>query len=1084
MINSRIIRWATMSLIILACSLYGNSLQAAKIEPVGLRVDNVEGGQRLFIEWPNPVKVLQKKDGANLVLRFSRPLTISDRSVLRRLTDYLHDDRTRVFENDLILALKDGVSTKLEIKKRRIVQIDLKGGQRTNSNAQVDVSTRKDGIRLTFTWPELLSIETESRQAGPSIRFNGNTRIDPSDIRKINDGLQPWFREIRSTKEPASTRIDFDLQPMVVSSVLELGKNQVAVDLARDALKPSKEKDPIIRPAFRPKTLERQPVQRSNLPPAMPEWKPRTAPQIEVATETQTKEEEQRQSLSEKGIELVFDWDRPVDAALFERAGYLWIVFDTLQSHLRSPKLPLPSNMTEESAVIQHDQATIIRLPIEPDMDVSINDRDEHAWVLRLGSTNDHRTAISITPDDNSQALHAYGPSNERIIYVDDPTVGDQLGIWPVSQAALGQKQRRRFVDIEFLPSQQGLVWRKLNERMVAEGSGHGIRFGSEKGLAVSSWGTDEKNVSAVRAIPALAPRKTNASEPVQEKTKSVPPSSYFGFVNFDRNQNQPGSSRRALRQLIGASPLEERDQHRLDLARLLIAERHGPEAQTVLSDMTENLPPLMATSKRALWGAAAWLNGDFEEAAPILNGDEFNDDEEIGIWRTALQSASGNWTELATAWKTNRDNLDRYPEKLRLTLGLLALEAAIKDGEDNMIRVGFRRLKDLDLHPRESAEIDRLHALRAIAEGDLESAEKILRPLTDRNLGAISLRAKLELASISLATEPDDPLLLKALNEQLPLWRGHPYEVDMVDSLAGWHRSANNPRKALHLWERLASLHPSTNNAPAIREPREATYAEAVNDLANGEIDFFDAYSIYLDFLDLLPEDSEKKQIIHRNLARHLVNLDLLDEAIDFLEPLTEVLGEDAIREETATEMARLLLLRGRPQEAVALLNMRTKGANGQSEKLVAKQKLIKAQAFLELDRYDDALEQARDLRLSKKYHVQAEVFWKQREWARLASVVEAFLNDPRASHPLSHDDKRLILWLALSQSQLGQTSELRNLRQRYADEIGKTNWASAFMVGTQADSEAGDIPSVLAHIDKQMDELKDFRRDEKQNQ
>lgn len=1072
-----------IAFVVLANGIIVDPLHAVDHDQVTMRSLQSDTGHRLLIEWANPIKVLQKKNDQQLILRFSRPLTIDAGSIFDRLETYLDASRTKIEGTDLTLTLRNGATANLEIKKKRIVTIDLNRPSNFSPEVEIDVSSLKNGVRLAFAWPHLMHFDSEEKNRELSVTFRSESHLRESDLTYLNKTLQPWFSKVQSWNDPINTKLVFNLQPMIVSSITRLGKNRLAIDFLRSASLSNEVSSATPLPAFKPTPPNPNPSPSAELSLHLPKWRPQAAvttatDQEEIDIDTLTKPK------SDSGIkELVFDWGQEVGTAIFKRAGYLWIVFDAPVNSSQSPIPPPSPYPLEAGRVIKDELATIIRFPMVSDIGINVTNQGGGRWIVRPGSSSTSRSSIPIMPSDQSNVLHAQAQSNGRIVEAIDPVVGDRIGIWPVLQPLLGQQDRRRFVDLDILPSIQGLAWRQRNDDVSANMIADGIEFSSPQGLVISNWPEHVPNESPASIQPydvkkAFLPSKQNQKVEVTERTKAEEvPSSFLDLAGFHLDREDMTKGRRKLRQLIGTSSPEEQDQIRLDLARLLVAERHASEAKTVLGGLSESIEGVMATSERALWGASILLDGDVEQATSLLSMDEFDQDDEIGIWRAAIISLNENWDAAAPIWKANRKTLDIYPPKLRMKFGLLALETAIRSNDDNMIRVGFRRLKSFDPKPHEIAQIDRLHALRAIRDGDTMRAEEILQDLVKRKLGALSLQADLELATLVLSNDGNNADLLEILNDRLPLWRGHSQEIEMIDSLAGWHRTAHEPRKALDLWEHLSIIYPKTDVDAPRKALRKATFAEAISKLAGHEISLFDAYTIYLDFLDLLPEEPEEKTL-HLSLAKHLTDLDLLNEAIHILQPMLDRTANKSEREQIGTELAELLLIMDRPHEVLSVLDRSAASGSHGSGELAAKRQITRARALVGLGQGVEALEQIQNLQTSSARHLRAEVFWKQREWARLASVIESFLNDPSLATPLSHSDQKLILWLALSWDQLGLTNKLRDLRKRYIDEMASGLWSEAFLITTQVESERRDIPSVLADVDEQLAELRDFRK------
>lgn len=1026
--------------------------QAATGDQVTMRASQGAEGGRLLIEWLAPIKVLQKKDGNRLMLRFSRPLSVDTGPALGRLAAYLNVDQTTIDGTDFTLMLKPGIAAKLEIKKQRLVAIDLSREQPNGLSVKLNVSRLQNGMRLSFHWPRMRGFKAQDKEGRLLVTFNADSRISPVDLRYLNDTLQPWFSKVQQKSEPASTSLAFDLRPMIVPSVRGAGENHVVIDLIRDASALKGNAETNIVPAFKPKLPEMASALSGEKWPPIPERRPETANASIAADKSETIDKAASHEHGSKVDELVFDWESSVGAAVFKRAGYLWIVFDALPTSSKTPLPPPAPPPLMAGEMMPADKATVIRFRISTDIGFDTRRDERGRWVVRPDRDPTPPDPVSIMPASTPGILHAVASSGGRMIDVEDPLVGDRLSIWTIQQAHVGQQKRRRFVDLEFLPSIQGLVWRPFNDGIVARSIPKGIEFSSERGLALSRRPDISVDGSVASAQHLHAPREQQdhddllaivlASEPedhgedpasrseevpatpavAEQKALDAKPSSYLDLVNAGLDRELVAETRRILRQAIGKVAPEERDQARLRLARLLVAERLASEAKIVLNNISEKLEGPIAASKRALHGASAFLTGDLDEASQLLRAPEFDEDDEIGLWRAALDSIDKDWQTAAQGWKAAGRNLDVYPSKLRLELGLLALESAIETNDDAMIRKGFRRLKTLNLQPYEKAKIDRLHALSAVRDGDLKRAKEILQTLTDGRYAGLSVLADFELMSLSLSEGSADPRLLAALHDRLPLWRGHPQEIDMIDRLARRYRDAREPREALSLWEHLAKIHPETEDNPVIRNLRHTTYAEAINELAGQEIGLLDAYSIYLDFIDLLPA-APKARIVHRSLARHLAGLDLLNEAVLVLQPLLESATDDVEEAEIGAEMATLLLSQGRPGEALSVLDRI--GVRGRADlgALEVDRHIMKARALTLLDRDDEALTQIQDLQTSPARHIRAEIFWKQRNWSRLAAVIGSFLNDPALSLPLRDDDQKLVLWLALAREQSRST-------------------------------------------------------------
>ena len=1085
------------------------TLLAADAEQVTIGSEERVDGGRLTIEWSSPIRVLQKKEGNRLILRFSRPLSADIRPALSRLATYLDVDRAAVEGTDLTLRLNPDVAAELRVKNQRTVTIDLTSRQPNDEMVELTVSKLQDGIRLTADWPRPIGFKTWDQDGKLEVTFTLSGRFRPSDLDYLNRTFQPWFSYVQPLRRSAGTSLAFSLKPLIVPSVRSRGERRVEIDLVRDAAAASKPIKAASKPKIRQESPKPPPKLASEDWPPMPKRRP-AIPDAAANAGEQSKPEKTVSDESESRVDaLVFHWEEGVGASVFKRAGYLWTVFDAPKEFSRSPLPPPSPGSLMAGEMMEADQATIIRFPIRSDTDFSVRRDETGRWMIEPDDDPKTPTSIPISSGEASGTLQATAPSNGRIVNVTDPLVGDQLSIWPIQQAGIGQPTRRRFVDLEIQRSIQGLVWRPLNDDLMAIADYDAVEFRSGQGLTLSNWldgadgetapnrtaeqqsedqsKPDDRSTTEVlwrsdtgeaEADPILEENKTSPPEKavVEQLLDEAVPSSYFNLAGSGVDRDLVTETRRVLRQTIGRSAPDQQNKARLDLARVLVAENLASEAKVILQTMPGRLEGPTALSNRALRGAAAFLAGDVDQASTLLQASELDDDGEIGIWRAALRSLEQDWRAAAQGWKEVSGKLDIYPPKLRLELGLLALEAAIETDDDDQIRIAFRRLKTLELEPRETAKIDRLQAKKAMRDGDQERAEEILRKIADGRYPIISKMADFELATLRQKNEPNDAGLLTELHERLPLWRGHPEEITMIDRLASRYRDAGEPRPALQLWERLSTTYPKTEDDVTIKNERRATYVDALTNLAGERIGLFDAYSIYLDFINLMPEEPDDRPV-YRSLARHLAGLDLLDEAVSVLQPLLERTADEVEAATIGAKVAELLLFQDRLDEALVLLD-RTEIRGGEDpDDLNAERKILRARALAGLDRREEALEQIKDLQTRPARHVRAEIFWQQRNWNRLANVIETVLGDPNLPRPLGHDDQKLVLWLVLARDQLGQTRELSELRQRYAAEMASGPWNEAFTVGTQTDGQSGDIDSLLSQTENQLAELRRFR-------
>lgn len=1092
---------------------------AAEVPPPTLRAWQNENLGRFVIEWSVTTRVQQKRVGRQLVLRFARPFTADPGAAVSRLDNFLDADKTIVDGADLSLALKPGVSAKLQISDKRIIAIDLQREPQKQPRAEVDVSKIENGVRLSFRWPVPTRLDVRQQDSLLALTITPGIGLDPTALTRLNQTLQPWFSAIRQSAGPNRTSLSFDLNPSIRSTVRSEDSYRSTVDLTRDAsqLLSSKrgDTDDVFLPVGRPKRHQSSESEVGAAVPPIPQPRPADLTRLALADETSTTDQDVPDIIEKETDSLQFNWGRAVGAAIFKRAGYLWAVFSAAPADSRLPLPPPAPPPFGSGELIEVEQGTAIRFPLNQQIGIKVDAGLDGRWQIKSDTDPPVPTAPIIERIGQPSVLHVEAPSDGMIVRLVDPAVGDEINVWPLHDPGVGQPVRRRFVDLDLLPTVQGLVWRSLDDRLIAAAIDNGLQFRSEHGLSLSTWSDAEAGPGLV-VRPAFEQEVRLASVPDSQDESSIvqagvelpeisndlPPkprqrptidhqttvsdhgadrakrSSYFDFAGSGVDRAIVTETRRVLRQAISRTSPDERDRARLSLAKLLVAERLAIEARTILDSISDNADDDVATSRRALRGATAFLIGHISEASSLLLSSEFDGDEEIEIWRAALNSVSKNWPTAAEGWKAVDKLLDRYPPRLKLDLGLMAIEAAIETNDDAMIRKGFQRLKSLELQPYDAARIQFMKALEAERAGNLERARSILKTLAEGRLRDISTSADFQLAALSLGDDAADPERMAVLESRLPLWRGHPVEMDMIDKLARRYRDMNRLRKALNLWQHLIDLYPKAGQDPTIREARQSTFVQALSNKTAPELSLLDVYSVYLDFTELLPDDPEARQV-HRDLARHLAELDLLEEAVQVLRLLAERATDNVERADIGVQMATLLLNQGHAAQALAILDQTETHNSPLPSSLDDARRLTRARALSSLGREEDALIRLRNLQDASARRLSAEILWKQEHWPRLAAVIESLLADPALPSPLTAEDQKLVLWLAMAREREGQPNQLRDLRRRYAAEMQIGPWASAFQVVTQTTDNVDDVPSVLAATENHLAELRRFREE-----
>lgn len=190
---------------------------------------------------------------------------------------------------------------------------------------------------------------------------------------------------------------------------------------------------------------------------------------------------------AEKGaLVMTFGWKDPVGAAVFRRAGALWVVFD------RKAPLDLAAleSWRKEVAVSEADVAgaSALRFSIGPAMSASV--RREGTAVSVVLSRSPARLVSAIAPapaGENSPRLLLPLADARNPIAVPDAEVGDTIVVVPVMAAGEGVATERRYALFHLLATAAGVVVEPKADGVAVKTLPAGVEISSTGGLFLSN---------------------------------------------------------------------------------------------------------------------------------------------------------------------------------------------------------------------------------------------------------------------------------------------------------------------------------------------------------------------------------------------------------------------------------------------------------------------------------------------------------------------------------------------------------------------------------------------------------------------
>ena len=757
-------------------------------------------------------------------------------------------------------------------------------------------------------------------------------------------------------------------------------------------------------------------------------------------------------------LELRFRWGRAVPAAMFERGDQLWVVFPGADADVagwRSLGRPDVAAWLEPVATTGAGGARVFRFRLP--RPVRIEPRaTATGWVIGVtppgGGPPAAATASTFERVPERGALVA--ETEGEVVQLRDPGSGERLGVLLAPAGGPRQVEVARLVDLELLPSLQGLVWRPLADGIRATVADGRLTITRPGGLRLSmedaASPTAKPAVESGQAIeshvePALTSGRTadvadghersgqEIIEPPPVKSTADPPAGRLGLARLARLD--PAGRQQERRRIMGelrALAGLPRAQARLELARLYLADALGPEARTALEliddvDLAQPAAGPLRTSRIALTGAAEALAGRHDPALASLLDHTLDEDEEIALWRAYAAARAARWQLATQEWARSSGLPTDYPDPLRRRLGLELAAALLDHGDATEARALVAQLEGIGLRGEEGARLSLLAGIALGRDGKPLEAEAAFAAARAQGDGDIATRAGFLLA----ANQVDGGALtaeaaIEAMGAERPRWRGHPWEVRMLNRLAELQAKAGRPRDAIAT-RREALMR--TADPAAVADARAELRRYLGAQLADGAMSPLERLALYREHGALLDGDASAPGL-RAGLAEAAAVAGLTETAADLL----DAAGPTGEAVEGRIKLASALAARGDVDGALRQLG---ESSPDETPSIAGLRAALHARAALAAG---DAAKAAAALAAPGASAASAlgrEIAWHRGDWREVAQTAGADLAAAGGSAGLSPAQAEAAIWLGLAQSQLGHAAGAAGVADRYAGRL-----------------------------------------------
>jgi hypothetical protein len=950
--------------------------------------------------------------------------------------------------------------------------------------------------RLVFDWPNRTDYVLEGAQGAQTIAFDAPARINANDIsRRLPEGVRVrqgdtnpldvvvettparQLRHFRSGNKVVVDIMGVQRAPATTTAQTrttntpEAGVTTPAppAPATPSATAQNEDAAPDVPDAAAPTSEE------GALDPNSPEALAQAAQNAGSTVRTNGQAPIERQSIGDlvvtvdqtaTELTLGFPFGQPGGAAVWSRAGFLWLAFD-VRANLNL------DNVRQQAAQIigvveqiESPYATIVRMTIPEGIGLYTGRSETGDWriTMQQGIMQPvEKLGPSIELDEQTRArlivpLEDVGP----IIPIDDPEVGDTLRVTTTTQNGYGIEVALRYPEFEVLPSVQGVVVAPMNDSVQVAGrdDGQAVIVTAEDGLNISPEGA----------------RLLASATGVRAQTGDGREGLIFELDDWRRGGlDQYNKTIRGLRRKIAESGDEHRNKARLDLAQYYLANGLGPEADAVISAM-EHDDPLIAQRLqfRALKAAVKFLNREYEEAERLLEDERLRKIPEMQLWRAVTLAARGRPNEGARDLLESVHILDYYPPELLSRLVPIATEQALIVGnpeagmdmiEKMLVTPGLSESKIMDIQylkgifEEEAGELEQAVATwDQVAEGENRKARA--HAIFDRT----ELLMRLERLTVEDAIEQLQKLRFA--------WRGDAFEMALLKRIGELQIENKDFREGLNTLRQVAIFFPNMPVATEATDMMHKTFENLYLGEEINNISAIKAVALYDEFRELTPAGDKGDELIRR-LADRMVDVELFERAEELLEHQVDFRLTGVEKARVGARLALVYLLDSKPEETIRIIDETE--VPGVSDELATQRRHLRARALLDTDRGVEAISS-----LEGDYSRNAELlridhYRNTRDYMSAAETFQRLVGEePFDENGISDERGRYMLNWAVNLAMAGQERTLNMLKRRYGEVMAQSPYAEAFSLITSSPTQGLIDYRTLAD---RVDEVEEFQ-------
>jgi hypothetical protein len=735
--------------------------------------------------------------------------------------------------------------------------------------------------------------------------------------------------------------------------------------------------------------------------------------------------------------------------AAFFRGKYIWVVFD--QKKIFSSK---NKGIFSKFEIIPSDKGSVLRLKVDDHFAHAKINKTTSGWNLSFFDKEnknwEKRNIFSPEPiEDEGGVLIRGNFKNNKIISFIDPELGDVINALPV--ITVGSRILSKIDSIEYsiLQSIQGIAVVLYSDDVIVEKYDDAVKIISDTALP-------EGDSSKDNVFPISIEEYLNAPTILPYLDKNL------DILDFNQQKS------RLIREASFAEGKSNIFDKNLELAKFFFIHEWYHESLDALNvakqysynDYENSLEAkFLAAVNHTLIGQHLAAKEIYDE---LLGYDDVKQIAELNIWNNYNDFCLGSGSKSIGIDGELVKLISLYSNDKYWSLVFAEMELAISANDTKLVEKLLREIRK----PTSEKYPNSLKFYKAEyykKKNQLNLAKQYYRDLTLQdhdmfnNVRAKFALTKLELQTNEIALQNGIEILEKLRYD----WRGDQLEYEILMELASYYRDSKDIMNALRTYQYIqAAFNNKVSNFYITSE-----MAGIFNDvfLPGGigeEMDDFTIVALFYEFKELNPIGDKGDDVIIA-IAKRLVRLDLLENAADLLRHQINYRLKGMKRVINADDLAIILIMDKKPNEAILVLDETDKDNFNFSEHQYRVR--LRARALINLKQYDKALSYLQDDNSNDAKIIKKEALFQGNKWEDYIKIMQSDFADTITKVDKSKSATQDILRLSIAYYLLNMQDQLVLVSEQITDKNSSLRTIIDLLISSSGSIDYRDLDKSL---------------------